>query len=166
MAKFEDLKQKRVAAWGGSLITAKVLSAKMKVPYTVVSAKDRDAAFAALQGGQADAVLAVVGQPAAWVKELNGANVNLVPIPFRPEVQGVYAPAKLMYANLSANTVPTVAVQSVLATRDFKTADRKKMLLDYQKCALSKLTALQETEGFHPKWNEVTFKESDWPWFR
>ena len=160
MAKFDDLKQKRVAAWGGSLITAKVLSAKMKVPYSVVSVKDRDAAFAALQGGQVDAVLAVVGQPAAWVKELSG--VNLVPIAFKPEVQGVYAPAKLMYANLSANTVSTVAVQSVLATRDFKTADRKKMLLDYQKCALSKLVNLQEDEGMHPKWQEVSF--ATWPW--
>ena len=166
VAKFEDLKQKRVAAWGGSLITAKVLSAKMKVPYTVVSAKDRDAAFAALQGGQVDAVLAVVGQHAAWVKELNGANINLVPIPFRPEVQGVYAPAKLMYANLSANTVPTVAVQSVLATRDFKTADRKKMLLDYQKCALSKLVNLQEDEGMHPKWQEVSFETWPWPQYK
>nr|WP_240738434.1 TAXI family TRAP transporter solute-binding subunit [Deinococcus fonticola] len=162
VAQFKDLNKKRVAAWGGSLITARVLSAKMKVPFTVVSVKDRDAAFAALQAGQVDAVLAVVGQPAAWVKDLSGANINLVPIPFTPDVQGVYAPAKLMYANLSAGSVSTVAVQSVLATRDFKTPERKKLLLDYQKCALSKLVNLQENEGMHPKWQEVSF--STWPW--
>lgn len=158
---FNDLKGKRVGAWGGSLITAKVLSAKMAVPYNVVSMKDRDTAFAALNAGQVDAVLAVVGQPAAWVKSLSG--VNLIPIEDpKGNLKGIYTPAKLMYENLGAASVPTVAVQSVLATRDFKTADKKKMLLDYQKCALSKLTNLQEDEGMHPKWQEVTF--DTWPW--
>lgn len=164
VAQFSDLKNKRVAAWGGSLITAKVLSAKTNVPYAIVSVKDRDAAFAALNAGQVDAVLAVVGQPAAWVKTLSG--VNLVPIPFTQNLQGIYAPAKLMYENLGANSVPTVAVQSVLATRDFKTADKKKMLLDYQKCALTHLTNLQEDEGMHPKWQEVSFETWPWPQYK
>lgn len=165
---FADLKNKRVAAWGGSLITAKVLSAKMKVPFSLVSVKDRDTAFAALNAGQADAVLAVVGQPATWAKELNGAQVTLVPIPFTPDVQGVYAAAKLMYPNLNVNSVPTVSVQSVLATRDFKTAERKKILLDYQRCAISKLVNLQEDEGMHPKWQEVTFEflPGGWPQYK
>ncbi|GAA5501246.1 hypothetical protein Dxin01_00978 [Deinococcus xinjiangensis] len=164
VTSFNDLKGKRVAAWGGSLITAKVLSAKMNVPYTIVSVKDRDAAFAALNAGQADAVLAVVGQPAAWVQSLNG--VNLLPINFTPALQGIYSPAKLLYPNLSAGSVPTVAVQSVLATRDFKTPDKKTMLLNYQKCALSKLVNLQEDEGMHPKWQEVTFKTWPWPQYK
>lgn len=164
VATFNDLNGKKVAAWGGSLITAKVLSAKMKVPYTIVSVKDRDSAFAALRAGQVNAVLAVVGQPASWVKDLNG--VNLVPIPFNAALNGLYTPAKLMYANLGAGSVPTVAVQSVLATRDFKTADKKTLLLKYQSCALGKLVNLQEDEGMHPKWQEVTFKVWPWPQYK
>ena len=164
VASFADLKNKRVAAWGGSLITANVLSAKLGVPYNVVSVKDREAAFGALQAGQVDAVLAVVGQPAAWVKELSG--VALVPINATPAVQDIYTTAKLMYPNLNAGSVPTLAVQSVLATRDFKTPERKAMLLNYQKCALNKLINLQEDEGMHPKWQEVTFKTWPWPQYK
>lgn len=161
---YTDLKGKRVAAWGGSLITARVLSAKLGVPYTVTSVKDRDAAFSALRAGQVDAVLAVVGQPATWVKDLSG--VNLVPIPYAPTLNGIYTTAKLLYPNLSASSVPTVAVQSVLATRDFKTPEKKDLLLKYQKCATSKLVNLQEDEGMHPKWQEVTFKTWPWPQYK
>ncbi|PNY81719.1 TAXI family TRAP transporter solute-binding subunit [Deinococcus koreensis] len=164
VATFADLKGKRVAAWGGSLITAKVLSAKLAVPYSIVSVKDRDAALAALNAGQVDAVLAVVGQPAAWVKELSG--VNLVPVPYTAALNGVYSSAKLLYPNLGAGSVPTVAVQSVLATRDFKTPERKNILLKYQQCALSRLVNLQEDEGMHPKWQEVTFKTWPWPQYK
>ncbi|MBZ9750584.1 TRAP transporter substrate-binding protein [Deinococcus sp. HMF7604] len=164
VATFANLKGKRVAAWGGSLVTAKVLSAKLGVPYTVLSVKDRDAAFAALRGNQADAVLAVVGQPATWVKDLSG--VNLVPVPYAPSLQGIYTSAKLLYPNLGAASVPTVAVQSVLATRDFKTPEKKDLLMKYQKCAMSKLVNLQEDEGMHPKWQEVTFKTWPWPQYK
>ncbi|MDV6373003.1 TAXI family TRAP transporter solute-binding subunit [Deinococcus arenicola] len=157
---FTDLKDKRVAAWGGSIITAKVLSAKLALPYSIVSVKDQPAAFAALNAGQVDAVLAVVGQPAAWVKGLSG--VNLIPLPFSPPLEGIYTGAKLLYPNLSVSGVPTVAVQSVLVTRDFKTPDKKDRLLAYKKCAIGKLINLQEDEGMHPKWQEVTFKT--WPW--
>lgn len=161
---FADLKGKNVAAWGGSLITAKVLSAKLGVPLNVVSVKDQPAAFAALNAGQVDAVLAVVGQPASWVKGLS--NVNLVPIPYAPALSGIYTQATLRYETLGAGSVPTVAVQSVLATRDFKTADRKKLLLDYQKCAVAHLVNLQEDEGMHPKWQDVTFKPGIWPQYK
>ncbi|WP_034359604.1 TAXI family TRAP transporter solute-binding subunit [Deinococcus phoenicis] len=161
---FADLKGKRVGAWGGSLITARVVSAMTGVPYQIVSLKDQPSAFAALQAGQVDAVLAVVGQPATWVKALGG--VQLVAVPSNEKLSAIYAPAKLFYPNLSAQSVPTIAVQSVLATRDFKTPDKKKLLLDYQKCAMQKLVNLQEDEGMHPKWQDVTFKSWPWPQYK
>ena len=164
VTNFASLKGKRVAAWGGSIITAKVLGAKLKVPYGIVTAKDQAGAFSMLNAGQVDAVLAVVGQPATWVKTLSG--VQLIPIPFTAALNGIYTPAKLIYPNLSVPSVPTVAVQSVLATRDFKTPEKKASLLAYQKCALSKLVNLQEDEGMHPKWQEVTFKTWPWPQYK
>lgn len=162
---FADLRGKRVGAWGGSLITARVVGAMTGVPYQIVSMRDQPSAFAALMGGQVDAVLAVVGQPAAWVKNL-GSGVNLVPVPTNDRLRAIYSPAKLFYPNLSPQSVPTIAVQSVLATRDFKTPDKKKLLLDYQKCATSKLINLQEDEGMHPKWQDVTFKTWPWPQYK
>lgn len=159
---FADLKGKRVGAWGGSVITARVVGAMTGVSYQIVTFKDQPTAFAALQGGQVDAVLAVVGQPATWVKNLSG--VQLVAVPTNPKLGAIYTPARLFYPNLGPQSVPTIAVQSVLATRDFKTPDKKTLLLDYQKCAMDKLVNLQEDEGMHPKWQDVDFKT--WPWAR
>lgn len=109
-------------------------------------------------------MLAVIGQPAAWVKGLSG--VRLVPLPFSAPLEGIYTSAKLLYPNLSVSGVPTVAVQSVLVTRDFKTPDKKERLLAYKKCAVGKLVNLQEDEGMHPKWQQVTFKTWPWPEYR
>jgi hypothetical protein len=134
------------------------------VPYQIVTMKDQPSAIAALNAGQVDAVLAVIGQPATWVKNLSG--LNLVPVPSNPKLAAIYAPAKLFYPNLSAQSVATISVQSVLATRDFKTADKKQLLLDYQKCAMNKLVNLQEDEGMHPKWQEVNFKTWPWPQYK
>lgn len=166
VTRFSDLKGRRLGAWGGSVVTANVLRAKSGVAVTVVEYKTREETVAALAAGQVDAVLAVVGQPADWVKALNPAQYALVPVDIAPAaLNGFYRPATLRYAGLGQG-VNTYAVQRILVTRDFKTPERRAALLSYQKCALSKLVELQETQGFHPKWSEVTFKEQDWPWFK
>lgn len=166
VTKWSDLKGKKLGSWGGSVITANVLKAKSGVAVNIVEYKGREETMAALAAGQIDAVLSVVGQPADWVKALDSNTYALLPLDIAPaSVDGFYKPATLRYAGLGSG-VPTYAVQRILVTRDFKTPERRTPLLAYQKCALSKLSALQETEGFHPKWNEVTFKESDWPWFK
>ena len=166
VTKFSELKNEKIGTWGGSVITANVLKAKSGVPVTIVEYKNREDTMKALTAGQVDAVLSVVGQPADWVKTLDATRYALLPIDITTDkVNGFYREATLRYPQLG-NGVPTYAVQRILVTRDFKTPERRTALLNYQKCALSKLTALQETEGFHPKWNEVTFKESDWPWFK
>ncbi|WP_135228763.1 TAXI family TRAP transporter solute-binding subunit [Deinococcus fonticola] len=165
-SKFSDLKGKKVGTWGGSMITANVLKAKSGLPFTIVEYKNREDTLKALAAGQVDAALSVVGQPADWVKSLDATRYALLPLDIPSnKVNGFYREATLRYPQLGSG-VPTYGVQRILVTRDFKTPEKRAALLNYQKCALGKLTALQETEGFHPKWNEVTFKESDWPWFR
>ncbi|MDB5045665.1 MAG: transporter substrate-binding protein [Deinococcus sp.] len=163
---FSSLGGKRVGAWGGSVITAQILKAKTKSTYTVVPLNDRAAALAALSAGQIDAVVAVVGQPAEWVNTLNPAMFTLVPLDIpQGSLNGFYRPARLLYPRFGT-AINTYSVQRLLITRNFKTAERRVPLLAYQKCALTRLTTLQETEGMHPKWNEVTFKENDWPLFK
>lgn len=164
--RFTELGGKRLGAWGGSVITAKVLAARGGVNPNIQEFKGREDAMNALAAGQVDAVLAVVGQPADWVKALNPAQFTLIPLDLAAaKVNGFYRPATLRYPALGSN-VPTFAVQRILVTRDFKTPEKREALLAYQKCALSKLLTLQETEGYHPKWNDVTFKEAGWPWFK
>ncbi|MBZ9752310.1 TRAP transporter substrate-binding protein [Deinococcus sp. HMF7604] len=164
--KFSDLRGRKLGAWGGSVVTARVLSAKAGLPLTIQEYRGREEALAALSAGQVDAVLAVAGQPVDWVKALSPAAYRLLPLDIAPaRVNGFYRPATLRYAGLGGN-VGTYAVQRLLVTRDFKTPERRAALLAYQKCALSKLTQLQETQGFHPKWTDVTFKEQTWPRFK
>ena len=166
ITKWSELKGKKLGAWGGSVVTANVLKAKSGVPVNILEYKGRDDTMNALNAGQIDAVLSVVGQPADWVRTLDASKFALLPLDISPAaVNGFYKQATLRYPQLGSG-IPTYAVQRILVTRNFKTPERRSALLNYQKCALSKLPDLQETEGFHPKWSDVTFKESDWPWFK
>jgi uncharacterized protein len=163
VTRFSELGGKKVGAWGGSVVTANVLRGKSGINLEVAAFPNRDAALSALENGQVDAVLAVVGQPADWVKGLDPQQYNLLPLDIdAAKLQGFYQKAKVIYPQFGAG-VETFSVQSLLVTRNFKSPDKKAQLLKYQKCAKSKLTNLQEDEGMHPKWNDVTFKKADWP---
>ena len=164
---YADLSGKRVGSFGGSVITAKVMSMYTKVNYAVQNFPDANSAIAALQSNKVDAVIAVGGYPLPWVAALN-STLRLLPLDSTStsRLSGFYQGAKIQYTNLGINSVNTVSVPSVLVTRDFKTADKKQLLLKYASCVKSKLTYLQETEGYHPKWNSVTFSPVKWPSYK
>ena len=109
-------------------------------------------------------MLAVVGQPADWIKALDAAAVRPVAAGYqRRQGGGFYKKARLVYPQFGA-AVDTYSVQRLLVTRNFKTPDKKAQLLKYQRLRPSQIDrSLQEDEGMHPKWNEVTFKSPDWP---
>lgn len=160
---YRELSGKAVGAWGGSVTTARVLAAKSGVRMQVQEFRSREEAMSALAAGKVAAVIAVVGQPADWVRALDPQKFALLPLDLPASTfGGLYRPATLRYAGLG-NGVATYAVQRLLVTRDFKTPERRAQLGKYQACARAHLTELQETPGFHPKWNEVTFRERDWP---
>lgn len=166
ITKYSDLKGKKLGAWGGSFVTANVLRAKSGIDMQVLSFPERDQAMNALNAGQVDAVLAVVGQPADWVKALSPQQYILAPIDVAaPAIKDFYQPARLVYPQFGGS-VPTYGVQRLLVTRNFKTPERRNLLLAYQKCAKAKLVDLQEGEGMHPKWSEVDFKSTVWPMYQ
>lgn len=163
---FTDLESKRVGAWGGSVVTAQIMRAKGGVPFEVTPFGSREEAVAALRAGQVDALLAVVGQPADWVRALSPREFALVPLNLPAgKLNGFYRPARLIYPQFG-KAVSTYSVQRILATENFKLPEKRKQLLAYQACARRKLTELQETEGHHPKWRDVDFKGNDWPLYR
>ncbi|TSA86480.1 transporter substrate-binding domain-containing protein [Deinococcus detaillensis] len=163
VTSYSQLAGKKLGAWGGSVVTANVLRAKAGVSFQVVSFPTREAALSALSAGTVDAVLAAVGQPADWVKALDAQQYSLLPLDIDPsKIKDFYQKAKLIYPQFGAS-VDTYSVQSLLVTRDFKTPEKRAQLLKYQACARNKLTRLQEDEGMHPKWNDVTFKSAGWP---
>lgn len=161
-----DLKGKRLGAWGGSFVTANILRAKSGLDMQLLSFPERADALNALNAGKVDAILAVVGQPADWVKALSPQQYALLPLDVSEEaLKGFYQPTRLIYQQFGGS-VPTYGVQRLLVTRNFKTPERRKQLLAYQACARSKLSELQEGQGMHPKWNEVDFKSSGWPMYQ
>ncbi len=167
ITKYSDLKGKRLGAWGGSFVTANILRAKSGVAMQVLSFPEREQAINALNAGQVDAVLAVVGQPADWVKALSPQQYVLAPVDIAPEkLKDFYQPARLIYPQFGSS-VPTYSVQRLLVTRNFKTPERHQQLLAYQNCAKSKLSELVEGQGMHPKWAEVDLtKTSAWPLYK
>lgn len=160
---FTDLAGASMGAWGGSVVTARVLTAVSGVACTVRAFKDRDSALFALRDHQVAAVLAVVGQPAAWVSGLDPAVYALLPIDGKVRHPDFYAPANLLYSGFGSAT-PTLSVQSVLATRDFKSPDKRKQLLTYYACLETHLTQLPEDEGVHPKWQDIKSFSGPVPW--
>lgn len=163
---FSDLTGKRIGTWGGSYITSRVLKAKSKLDVKVIDFGSRKATLKAFEAGKADAVLSVVGKPAKWVKALPAEKYRLLEIDIPEELIGdFYKKAVLNYSNVGKN-IKTYAVHRVLVARNLKTPKLRGQLLKYQKCAKEKLPELQETLGMHPKWNQITLEDADWPMFK
>lgn len=165
--KFSDLGNKR---WGvkmnsGSLITARVLSAKTRVmPMEVIQLQSDEEGLQKLDAKQIDVLITVGGKPLPLVKNLPG-RYKLVPFDMAPQVADIYQTATLSYPNLSANSVPTVSVMSVLVTMDYKTAEMRNAVRGLKACIVDRLPLLQEKPGSHPKWRMVNpdYDRTKWP---
>jgi hypothetical protein len=167
VTKFSELKGRVVGAWGGSYITANVLNAKggnFKQLRFFDGKTAQAEGLKALSEGKIEAIVAVGGQPVGWIRDLPPGQFRLLSFDLLKEVpERIYKPAKISYPNLATESVQTISVQSLLATRDFKTPERAKLLTQYRQCVINKLTELREGEGHHAKWGVVE-PESDPPW--
>jgi uncharacterized protein len=157
VTKLEDLAGMKVGAWGGSVTTASAINlfgniGMVVVPYTME--KPADAAKAALDKGEIDVILAVGGQPLAFAKALNPAYRLLEISPSASVKMSFYVPAKLNYSNMNSS-VATIAAQSYLVTRSFRSAGKKTELSTLKSCMSSNLEEFVEGRGYHPKWKEV-----------
>jgi TRAP-type uncharacterized transport system substrate-binding protein len=152
----EDLANMKVAAAGGSMITAQLVKLQGQVNYTVVPAKDNDEALALLKAGQVQGVMMVGGQPLGNVKAL-GAEFKLVG--FQPKtvelLKTVYVADKLSYPKLSPTAVGTIATEALLVTRTYNTPDKLGMLASFRKCVYDNIGVFQDADGAHPAWAQV-----------
>lgn len=157
----------RVAATGGSAVTAKVIRLQSEIPFTVVEYPNNDAVIAAVTKGEAAAAIVVGGQPLPLVRGLN-ASFKLLAIPpaVQERLKGVYRTTRLNYSNLNAAGVPTVATDALLVTREYKTERMVGALASFRGCVLSKVDELKETTGTHPAWQAVdAANRGKWAWY-
>lgn len=161
----EDLKGWKVAAGGGSFITARVISQLSKVEFDVVQAKDGNDAIGMVTNGEAQAALLVGGAP---LGSLSGLDASYRLLPLTDDVierlAQVYVPAKVSYSNLNSSGVKTVATEALLVTQDYKSAGFTKSLTALRTCLAKSIDDLREGTGLHPKWKLVDVaNRGKWP---
>ena len=152
----EDLAGYKVAAAGGSVVTAQLIRQQGQLNWTVVPVADNDAALAAVRAGTAQAAVLVGGQPMPIVKGL-ATGVKL--LPFKPTtvelLKTVYTPQRLSYTKLSTNAVPSIATDALLVTRTVSTPERLAALSSLRACITRNIGEWQDADGAHPAWSEV-----------
>lgn len=164
--KFSDLGNKKVAAWGGSVITGWVVFARSGVrPIQFRDVPGPNEAMAMLDKGEIDAILAVGGQPLGWLRNAT-APYKLVPFDRFEQVKDVYDAAVLSYSNLNQSGIKTITTQAILVTMNYRTKDKIAAVTALRQCITEKLEEIRETTGTHPKWRLVNpeFKGT-WPFY-
>ncbi len=137
----EDLTGMKVAAAGGSMITAQLIKLQGQLNWTIVPVDSADAALAAVKSGAVQAAVLVGGQPLGNVKSL-GTEYKLVG--FKQGtidlLKTVYVADKLSYPKLSQGAVGTIATEALLVTRTYNTPDKIAMLANFRSCVYSPTT--------------------------
>lgn len=157
-----DLANKKVGSYGGSLVTAQVIKLQTNIPYQVFDVGNPARAVDALNKGEIDAILAVGGAQLPWVEKLDKSYKVLdIPESVAGQLKDVYQKASLSYPNLNASGVPTISTQGVFVTRQYKTPEYVKALTELRSCFFKQLPYLAETTGMHPKWAQVKGLEQE-----
>lgn len=153
----EDLTGYKVAAAGGSVITAQVLQGQGQLKWTIVPVESNDVAMAALRKGEVQGVVMVGGQPLGNVKAL-GPDVKL--LGFKQGtvdlLKTVYVADKLSYPKITPNAIPTLATEALLTVRTVNTPDRLAALSSFRACILKNVPEWQDADGAHPAWSQVS----------
>lgn len=163
----EDLSGYKIAAAGGSVVTAQLIKLQGQINWSVVPVADNDAALAAVKAGQVQAAVLVGGQPMPIVKGLT-SGVKL--LPFKPAtvelLKTVYTPQKLSYTQLSTNAVSSIATDALLVTRTVNTPERLAALGSLRACISKHVPEWQDADGAHPAWSEVDINnKGKWPYY-
>jgi TRAP-type uncharacterized transport system substrate-binding protein len=168
IAKFSDLKGKKIALVGSADLMGRTLERTLGYGMQFVTAKDDNDALAKLRAGQVHAVFSVTG----WAK--NGVFADLKNVEGQPALAFVpydltpsapYLVVKKNYPNLGAYKISFLAVPSLLVSQKYRlTGANGKNVTALQACILRNLENLQEGSKFQPGWGDVQGPDTfGWP---
>jgi TRAP-type uncharacterized transport system substrate-binding protein len=162
----EDLKGRPIGAVGGSAVTARILGDLLKLGWKVELFNSNAELIDALTKYKIDAIVISAGVPSAAVQKIKG-NFKLLPMRGNSDTSAVYAPSKLQYENLnSGRAVDSLAAQALLVTRTFRGEDMVQNLAKFRACFNANLGKIQDADGAHPAWAEVTADDhGKWAWY-
>lgn len=166
---FSDLAGKKVGAYGGAVITARILFGRTNLkPFSLQEYTNPGDGLKAIAAGQIDAFFWVTGQPTPEVEALPGNTYKLIAFDRYGDLQKMaenpYATANLDYSNLSSSGVKTVSMQILMATYDYKSQKKITDLSALKKCIVEHYDDIKEETGNHPKWREINPNATSvWP---
>jgi TRAP-type uncharacterized transport system substrate-binding protein len=163
----EDLTGYKIAAAGGSVVTAQVLQGQGQLKWTIVPVESNDVALAALRKGEVQGVIMVGGQPLGNVRAL-GPEFKLLGFkqPTLDLLKTVFVADKLSYPKLNPNAVSTLATEALLTVRTVNTPERLAALSNFRACILRNVPEWQDADGAHPAWSQVNVdNKGKWAWY-
>lgn len=151
----DDLAGRQVGAVGGSILSGRVVAKQSGLNFQMVDATSNEKLKEDLLNGKFDAILIVGGAPHNLVKGLD-QRFRLLPISQETASKlKAYTKATLSYSNLNQAGVPSVQTQALFVTRVFRDPEMQQKLAKLRACVTSKVYALQDAKGTHPKWAQV-----------
>lgn len=162
-----DLKDLSVGAAGGGFITANVIRLQSEITYKVVSFESGKDVMAALNNGTIAAAVFVGAAPLPNLKDL-GKDYKILSISesTRDKLKSVYRPTTITYTKMSPTAVQSVAADSLLVSRVYKTPKFSQALQAFRSCFYRNLDELKETPGTHKAWQQVDqSNHGKWNWY-
>lgn len=162
-----DLRGLPVGAAGGGFITSQVINIQGEVGYTVRQFDSGKEVLAALDRGEIAAAEFTGPAPLPNLQTL-GKEYRILPINdvIGSKLKSVYHTTSVTYTNMSPESVPTVAADSLLITREYKTPKFVNALKNFRQCVFNHLDELKETSGYHKAWQQVeASNHGKWDWY-
>ncbi len=159
LADVSQLSGKKLAAWGGSVTSAKVVKLMADVGFEIVPTKNRAEAMKLLDSGAVNVVLSVAGAPVKWLEDLPQGKYKLLTVPSSivDKLADVYDVANISYDNMgkTGQAIKALGVDSILFTRTYRTDKMVNALAELQSCVKEKIYEIQDTPGTHPVWQTI-----------
>src|SRR5215469_1988898 len=141
-----DLNGYTVAAAGGGVLTARILSGQGGGNFTVVDAGSGANVIAMLDSGKADAAIFVGAAPLPNIEKLEKSRYQLLPMgeSIASRLGNVYRPAKINYPGLTNGPLTTMAPLATIVTRQFNTPEKIAAQAKFRSCVAKNIPQLQD----------------------
>lgn len=149
----ESLKGQKIAAWGGSIVSAKALSSFLNLDAKVIPIKKESAESSSIP------ILIVAGQPSSIVQSLLSTNkFILAPIDYH-NLQSRQPFYLKMDANYEINgemaSVQTFGIRAYLVGKVYRREASNAPLISLSKCIKESLVDLSDDPETNPNWGSV-----------
>jgi hypothetical protein len=147
-----------MAAFGGSVETAKLVIAKTSVNIDLTTEKNFADAFASLQAGRVQAIFMVAGAQSDTLLELPEKKFKFLQFTDAMKTRLVdhYSGAQLNYPNIEPGGASTITTRAGLYARDYQDPAMLEALRAFQDCAVKAAVKARSVRGTHPKWMQVS----------